>query len=122
MRSYRDLIGTPYKVDGRSKKEGFDCYGLVHYLHKENGIKIPDYKAPEDACGITALILGESVRWKPTELKEGAVLVFKLMGHTHVGYASDENTFVHAWEQTGGVTIERISRWKYKIIGVYKWQ
>lgn len=36
-----DLIGLPYKVDGRDPSEGFFCYGLAWWIRKQIGMIIP---------------------------------------------------------------------------------
>lgn len=40
--SYRDLIGVPYKVHGRSIEDGLDCYGLAIEVLRRNGIRLDD--------------------------------------------------------------------------------
>ena len=37
---YEDLLGVKFKVHGRSKEEGFDCYGLAIEVLRRNGIKL----------------------------------------------------------------------------------
>lgn len=39
---YTDLLGVKYTVHGRSKEEGFDCYGLAIEVLKRNGIILED--------------------------------------------------------------------------------
>ena len=39
---YEDLLGTKFKVHGRSKEEGFDCYGLAIEVLRRNGIELKD--------------------------------------------------------------------------------
>ena len=40
---------------------------------------------------------------------------------SHCGYMLDDHRMIHAWEKTGGVTIQRIDIWKYKLIGFYRY-
>lgn len=37
-----DLIGLPYVHGGRSVRGGFDCWGLVWYCYKQQGIDIAE--------------------------------------------------------------------------------
>ena len=37
-----DLVGVPFKVHGRSKEEGFDCYGLAMGVERRAGKNLPD--------------------------------------------------------------------------------
>jgi len=39
---YEDLIGVPYKRNGKSPEEGFDCYWLCWFLRKRIGRPIPE--------------------------------------------------------------------------------
>jgi len=43
-----DLIGFGFKEGGRSKEEGFDCYGLAIEIYRRLGFKLPDYFWVED--------------------------------------------------------------------------
>ena len=42
MDLYKDLIGVKYKDNGRSKEEGFDCYGLAIEVLRRNGLTLDD--------------------------------------------------------------------------------
>ncbi len=39
---YKDLIGIKYKDNGRSKEEGYDCYGIAIEVYKRNGRFLED--------------------------------------------------------------------------------
>ena len=45
MIDYSDLIGVPFKNQGRDKNIGLDCYGLVMEVYKKLGIQLPEYYA-----------------------------------------------------------------------------
>ena len=43
-------IGTPHKTNGRERFDGWDCWGLVCAVWREQrGIELPDFRAPNDA-------------------------------------------------------------------------
>jgi len=40
---FRDkFFGAPYKLCGKSKEEGFDCFSLIYHLQKDLGFDMPD--------------------------------------------------------------------------------
>lgn len=123
MRDYTDYIGIPFKYNGRTRQE-LDCYGLVMLLYKElYDIDIPDVVSPTFIKDIHDLVASEKLKWTPTELQEGSVIVFNIRGYgSHVGFYIGDDSMIHTWESTGGVTIERIGiNWKHRILGIYKW-
>lgn len=117
---YEDLIGVPFKYGGRDKS-AFDCYGLVAYLLSKDGVNIPDFLSPNDAAGIALKFHQQMPLWTSCDLQVGAVLVFRVPGNLHVGYYLGNDKFIHAWEGSGGVVIERLSIWKKRLLGVYKY-
>jgi len=62
---------------------------------------------------------GESVPLTITTPGRSLLLAIKGMG-IHVGFVHRPGWFVHAWEDTNGVTQERITLWKRKVLGVYE--
>lgn len=124
MVSYTDYIGIPFKYGGRSTKE-LDCYGLVMLLYRDlKNVEVPDVISPTYLQEIANLVDTEKLKWKPSEMEEGAVLVFSIKGYgAHVGYVIAPDKMIHTWEKTNGVTIERISTgWNRRIIGCYKYE
>lgn len=124
MTDLADYIGIPFKYNGRTLKE-LDCYGLVMLLYKNlKSIDIPDVTSPEYLKEIASLVDSEKLKWKPCEIKEGAVLVFSIKGYgAHVGYVIGPDKMIHTWEATNGVTIERISfSWQNRILGCYEYE
>lgn len=123
MRDYSKYIGIPFEFGGRDYTS-LDCYGLVMLLYKEiHGINIPDVISPTFISKIHDLVEVEKLKWTPSPVEEGSVLIFNIKGYgSHVSYVIGEDKMIHTWEATGGVTIERIGfAWKHRILGSYKY-
>ncbi|NQZ53212.1 MAG: C40 family peptidase [Piscirickettsiaceae bacterium] len=122
MADYVDLIGVPFEYGGRGDDE-YDCYGLLMELMRRDGIEIPDYASPEDGAKITAIFMGELRLWEKCEAKEGVAFLFRVPGNIHVGYCIGGDKFVHTWQHTGGVIVERLSDngWQNRLMGIYKY-
>lgn len=118
----RDLIGTPFKVHGRSKEEGFDCYGLLIEIYKRQGIELPDinYKSlTEQEAVSNQLHLINRVE-KIDKLENNCIIEIAVDNiPMHVGYYIGEGQFIHCREKFGTI-IEPVYRWKSKIMGLYK--
>jgi murein DD-endopeptidase len=82
------LVGSPYRFGG-ADPAGFDCSGLVFFVHQELGISVPR-TAAEQSLAATPV--------DPAELEPGDVVFFRDPGPqaTHVGVYIGEHRFVHA--------------------------
>lgn len=82
-------IGTPYKWGGNSPQQGFDCSGLMSYVHKHAlGIKIPRTAAQQRDTSRTI---------NYAQLQPGDMLFFKTGKRSnHVGIYVGNRQFVHA--------------------------
>ena len=118
--NYSKLIGIPFQYGGRGP-DSFDCYGLLMHLYLQNGIELPDYNKVSDASTIAAMMTSALPLWKRCGLKPGVALMFKLPMTTHVGYYLGNDRFIHTWERSGGVLIERLSVWKRRLLGAYEY-
>ena len=106
---YADLIGIPYKEHGRSKKDGFDCYGLVIECEKRHGKILNDsyYNgrseklSEENAPSLNVV--------KTDVIQEGTILEMRRNGNLHIGFALNENEFIHCTENQG-VRVSHIDR------------
>jgi cell wall-associated NlpC family hydrolase len=121
--SNTELIGVPFKRGGRGP-DCFDCFGLIRFLiERDTGLKVPDYTTPDDSARVHALMISARMFWR--ELpgpKPGCVVGFRIGREVcHVGYVISNELFIHAWEPSGGVTIERLAQWQRRIEGFYEY-
>jgi cell wall-associated NlpC family hydrolase len=136
--NYEDYIGVPFVKGGRSveKDGGYDCYGLVMAIKKESGVKLPDFSSPEFHRDIHLKIEDEKTKsdwinkWSSQDgeflplsiVESGDILLIKLKKYAcHVGICISPDRFIHSWEDTNGATIEKVSFWQKKIVGLYKY-
>lgn len=116
--SFIDLIGVPYKEHGRSKSEGFDCYGLVLECCRRAGTPLADldYHSPSfslpDADGMKD---GLNVRQVPGP-KPGRIVEMDYNGKIHIGYMADMNNVLHTTER--GVRLSALAA--LKVRGFYE--
>lgn len=121
---YDDLIGFPFRYGGRSLEEGaLDCYGLVKIMSERNGVALPERSVSEDHNLIHALMASQMNVWKRLPgPQEGAIVLFRVKRRPcHVGYLINEFEFIHTWEDSGGVLVERLSNWERRIEGFYEY-
>lgn len=119
---YTDLLGTKFKIHGRSKKEGFDCYGLAIEVLKRNGVELPDiiYQSLDERNIIHDELhsLIPNVRIANPEIN----CIIELCVHgepLHVGVYLGNGLFIHSTKDIG-VIIEPIKRYSKRIKGYYK--
>jgi len=121
---YTDLIGFPFGYGGRSLADGcLDCYGVVVEMGRRNGQTFPTRQFSESHLVNHALMAGQMSEWRRIDQpKAGAVVLLRVLRHPcHVGYLINEFEFVHAWEHTNGVVVERLSEWERRIEGFYEY-
>ena len=94
-------IGTPYKWGGDSPQKGFDCSGLMTYVHKNAlGMKIPRTTANQRDNSRT-------IQYK--DIQPGDMLFFKTSSRSnHVGVYIGNRKFVHAPSSGKRVTVASI--------------
>ncbi len=102
-------IGTPYRFGG-SKPGGFDCSGLVQYVYRKAGYKLPRQTGSQ----FRAM---QSIRVP----RPGDLLFFKIKGDriSHVGIYAGNFKFIHA-PRTGkrvGYADIRNRYWKSRFVG-----
>jgi len=84
-----NTIGSPYRWGGNNPSEGFDCSGLMSYVHKNAlGMKIPRTAAQQRDNSRTISY---------AQLQPGDMLFFKTgKKSNHVGIYIGKRKFVHA--------------------------
>lgn len=116
-----ELIGVPFAYGGRGP-DTFDCYGLLMHLHALRGVKLPDYRSPRDQATIAALMANQLTLWEQCEPEAGACVALRIVrGVSHCGMVLEDDRFIHTWEKSGGVCIERLSDWQHRTLGVYRY-
>jgi cell wall-associated NlpC family hydrolase len=88
-RDARSLLGTPYRYGGNDPRSGFDCSGLVVYVHRAQGLQVPRTAAEQHRVA----------RPLPREaLRPGDLVFFRVDSRqvSHVGVYVGEGRFVHA--------------------------
>jgi cell wall-associated NlpC family hydrolase len=99
-RSALGLLGVPYRFGGTTP-QGFDCSGLVFYLHERSGVIVP------------RTAYGQRHAAKPVvhdALAPGDLVFFRMSGRKvdHVGVYVGEGRFVHAPRRARPVSLESL--------------
>lgn len=102
LREAKHLLGVPYKRGGMNPRTGFDCSGLVCYIYKKHGSKLP-----RNVRGLWAL--GEEVAKR--DLEPGDLVFFDTEGPApgHVGIYAGGGRFIHAPSSGGRVREDELS-------------
>lgn len=121
--SHADLIGIPFEKGARGP-EKYDCLGLLAEMYRRKGISIHDPGTGEDQSTNHLLIhMYAPQNWKKVAQAPGVAVLFRLGRFAcHIGFVVDDMHFIHAWEGSGGVTRERLSLWKQRIVGFYDYR
>jgi len=95
----RRQLGRPY-IWGGASPSGFDCSGLVQYVYRKLGIRLPHYTGGQFSRGRRVSRRG---------LRPGD-LVF-MNGVQHVGIYVGANRFIHAPRRGSVVRLNSLSGW-----------
>jgi murein DD-endopeptidase len=111
IRLVRDELGVPYLYGGSTPK-GFDCSGLVYYVYRLAGIKVPR-TANEQYYASHQVAFAD--------LRAGDLVFFEIAGDAqmHVGIYAGGGTFIHAPETGEAVSYAQLDNpyWKVRFIG-----
>ena len=93
----KSTLGTPYKWGGNNPRQGFDCSGLMSFVHKNSGLRIPRTTAQQRDRSRTVSY---------AQLQPGDMLFFKTGKRTnHVGVYIGNRKFIHAPSSGKRVTV-----------------
>ena len=119
--NYTDLLGVKFKVHGRNKDEGFDCYGLAIEVLKRNSIYLKDVfydnlkQRKEVHDNLHSII--SSVRIENPKIN--CIIEIAVHGEPlHIGIYIGNGLMIHTTSKTN-VVIEPIKRYKHLILGYY---
>lgn len=117
-----DLIGVPFEYGGRGPLS-YDCYGLVKECWRRmHGVELPDFLSPTDPGAQAAVGILQLMQWQPVAPAPGVMAAIRIGSLTrHCGFLIDEDTMLHAWEFSHGVTLVRLNdEWRRRITGYYR--
>ena len=122
-----DLIGVRFSDHGRSKQEGYDCYGLAIEVSRRLGHELNDIwyeKSCHKTFSKNAAEVIESNASKVEETNElalGNLIIFSDENGNmiHIGVMLDNELFIHS--DAGGVRVMKLEDYYRKSWKVYKW-
>jgi len=95
------LVGTPYRYGGNTPESGFDCSGLIAYVHW-HAARIRTPRSVAELSGWGAPVPHGAAR-------TGDLAVFTVKGRTnHAGIFVGNGRFVHAPSTGGTVKLDRL--------------
>ncbi len=107
-------MGKKYRLGGASPQKGFDCSGLIWWVYRQNGLKVPRITTEQAKAG----------RAVPRSLaRPGDIVVFRT-GQSprglHTGIYAGGNAFIHSPRRGERVRMEsmNIPYWRKKLIAV----
>ncbi|WP_147613005.1 NlpC/P60 family protein [Treponema pectinovorum] len=101
---YDDLLNVPYKEQGRTKEEGFDCFGVCVEMCRRDGKILKDpFKDIKNISNEEANdYINEALNIKEIPKAEpGAIVEFFLSGNLHAGYVVKGDLMIHATKDKG---------------------
>ena len=119
----KELLGTPYKMHGRTIQEGLDCWGLVLLIYANMGIKLPDpvYCSQGDFPQVAENLGSLTSIFNKVDIPEkNSIIMIKVHNIcSHCGIYLGDGYFIHS-TSSHGVIIEPVYRYKKRIEGYYK--
>lgn len=117
---YSDLLGIRFRPHGRSKEEGYDCYGVAIEVLKRNGITLPDVYYDS---------LKQDEKWwnefnshftKIDKPEVNCLVEISSLSQKrgHLAVYIGEGLIIHSLVKVG-VCIEPLSRYEHRIEGYY---
>ena len=112
MKTAYAQMGKKYRYGGASPRQGFDCSGLVYWLYRTNGVKVPRSTKQQAHVGYSI---------PKTKAAPGDIVVFRTgFSSLHTGLYAGNNTFIHSPSKGRAVRVESLDAmyWKNKLVGV----
>ncbi len=127
----RKFKGVPFKHQGRSRKQGIDCVGMLIILGEENGfykesLENNRYSKNPEVFKIKETLDEILVPIDKDKFKEGDILLFRIPFHPqHVGIVTDYSDqsygIVQAYQTIGKVVEHRLDqKWIDRIVKAYQ--
>lgn len=116
MINVSDLIGIPYRENGRSLL-GLDCYGLAILVEKRLGKILQDAVYENHDIELSEKYAPLLNVRRTDFITEGSILEFHIKNTLHIGVALNSQNMIHATTNQG-VRISKIAA--YKIAGIYE--
>lgn len=114
--SFHNYIGIDY--------EKYDCYEIIQKFYQEVLGKNLDnlYSSRPDKEKTSDFISNEKERFIEVEKPEfGDIIVFNVFGiPCHVGMYVNKDVFFHSRKTTNSC-LEKLSIWKKRVVGYYRW-
>ena len=105
-------LGTRYRYGGSNPGDGFDCSGLVYYVHARSGLNIPRTTRHQFRAS-SPVSMGS--------ISPGDLLFFRINGNkpSHVGIYTGQGRFIHAPSSGKVVSQARLTNpyWQSHLIG-----
>ena len=107
-------MGKKYRSGGASPQKGFDCSGLIWWVYKQNGYKVPRITVDQASAGYSV---------PKNQARPGDIVVFRTGSSPrglHTGIYAGGNSFIHSPRRGEKVRMENMSipYWSNKLIAV----
>ena len=127
--SFEDYLGIPYKEHGRTKEEGFDCWGLMLELVKKiYGVVLPDpnYKITTFQDPNDIIMTYDISQWvipiPITQISYGDLIALRIFTVSkipcHIGMCIGNREIIHTMNH--GVVIHKLNILKKYTVGIYR--
>lgn len=114
----RELVGLPFKHQGRSLETGIDCMGVLVLTAVGLGLAPEDSTAYSRRLGFDhalALLVRAGVTREVDGPGEGRIVVFHMPGNLLHGGILTRGGMIHAWWSAHKVIEERSQRWQGRV-------
>lgn len=135
-------VGIPFKVRGRTRAEGLDCWGLLRFVYAECfGVHVPCYAdeymddvESAEVARLVAEVEATTLRnaeqsggywWKVAPgvpLQDGDAMLVRQMGHSsHVAVYVSPGRLLNTFKGTYSHVEAIDPKWRGRVLGYYRW-